>query len=44
MQSKWLSQSDAQKLVVDGYVNSILSHFAAFSDKELSAIRKFVQL
>lgn len=44
MQSKWLDQDDAQKLVVDGYVNAILSHFDVFDDKELSTVRNFIQL
>lgn len=43
MQSKWLHQDKAQKLVVDGYVNSMLSHFETFSDKELSVVRNFIQ-
>ena len=43
MQSKWLSHGEAQKLVVDGYVNSILSYFDMFSDKELSAVKNFIQ-
>jgi Fe-S cluster assembly scaffold protein SufB len=44
MQAKWLSYHRAQTLVVDGYVNEILSHFDMFSDKELSSIKDFVQL
>jgi len=44
MQSKWLAQGNAQTLVVDGYVNEILSHFDVFDEKELSEIKTFVQL
>lgn len=39
MQSRWLSEGEAQTLVIDGYVNALLSHFEMFSDKELSVIR-----
>lgn len=44
LSSKWLSYDSAQKLVVDWYVDSTLSHFKVFSEKELSFIKNFVQL
>ncbi|PJA48273.1 MAG: hypothetical protein CO170_03250 [candidate division SR1 bacterium CG_4_9_14_3_um_filter_40_9] len=42
MQSKGLSSNEAQKLVIDGYVNMILSHFEQFPEKELAVVRSFV--
>lgn len=43
MSSKWLSQEMSQRLVVDGYVNDVLSYFVSFDDQELSLVREFVQ-
>jgi Fe-S cluster assembly scaffold protein SufB len=44
MSSKGLTDRQAQTLVVDGYVNAILSHFDQFSEKELETVRKMVTL
>jgi len=43
MQSKWLSQTESQRLIVDGYVHSVLSCFSPFDEKELSSVRSFIQ-
>ena len=42
--SKWLSQEESQTLVVDWYVNAILSHFDHYSEEELSELKQFVQI
>lgn len=44
MAAKGLDQSTTQSLIVDGYVNSILTFFQDFAQEKLTQIKTFVQL
>lgn len=44
MNSKWLDKNFSQKLVIDWYVNHVLSSFSECDDKEINMIKKFIKI